>query len=87
MALLKRRERFVPYRKVDIIQMCVDDARLASAELSDFHDFCRILEVIFHYEFHQRLETLKNCYTPFNPDADTRPLHSYSLADTAEACE
>ena len=78
MALKGRKERFIPYRKADVIEMCVDDASLASDDLSDFRDFCGILEVIFHYEFHQHLETLKNCYAPFNPDADTRELHTYS---------
>lgn len=78
MTLKVRRERFIPYRKADVIEMCIDDAKLASAEISDFPDFCKILQVIFHYEFHQRLEILKNCYAPFNPDTDTRALHSYS---------
>ena len=54
--------------------MCLLDNRLTDSQKNAFNDLCRVLEAIFHYEFHRVLENLKNCYAPFNPDADTRPI-------------
>lgn len=65
-------DRFIPYRRSDIIKMCLDDKGLAPDQISEFQSFCEILCGIFHYEMHKSLETLKNCYAPFNPDKDTR---------------
>jgi len=58
--------------------MCITDARLSDDDQNLFRDFCRILESLIHFEFHHQLETLKDCYAPFNPDADTRLIHTYS---------
>jgi hypothetical protein len=68
------RQRFIPFRKADVIEMCLLDNRLTDSQKNAFNDLCRVLEAIFHYEFHRVLENLKNCYAPFNPDADTRPI-------------
>jgi hypothetical protein len=73
--------RYIPFRKSDIIEMCSREARLSESHVKEFQDLCQILEALFHFEFHKRLETLKNCYAPFNPDADTRAVFSYSEAD------
>lgn len=74
-------DRFIPFSKTDVIEMCLKDAQLAQAEAEGFRDFCRILEALFHFEFHARLEKLKGCYRPFNPDADTRQVLHYSDAE------
>ena len=71
------RDRFIPFRKADIITMCANDPGLTDSEAKKFREFCRILDALFHFEFHHNLETLKNSYAPFNPDADTRPLVEY----------
>ena len=71
------RNRFIPFRKADIVAMCCDGSGLTAREAEEFREFFRILEALFHFEFHRNLETLKNCYAPFNPDADTRPLTEY----------
>jgi hypothetical protein len=68
------RQRFIPFRKADVIEMCLLDNRLTDSQKHAFSDLCRVLEAILHYEFHRVLENLKNCYAPFNPDADTRPI-------------
>ncbi len=62
---------FIPFRKADIVEMCMRDGALKATDQADFREFCRILEAYFHYEYHARLEKLKNCYAPLNPDADT----------------
>ena len=68
------RSRFIPFRKADIVTMCVDEAGWTADETEQFREFSRILDALFHFEYHRNLETLKNCYAPFNPDADTRLL-------------
>lgn len=70
-----KRQRFIPFRKADLIDMCLLDDRLPEGQPPAFREFCRILEALLHYEFHRVLENLKNCYAPFNPDADTRFIH------------
>ena len=72
------RDRFIPFRKTDIIAMCCEDSRLHAEDIEEFRQLCRILEAHFHFEFHRRLEALKNCYAPFNPDADTRLVGDYT---------
>ncbi len=73
-----KRDRFIPFRKADVVEMCIKDARLEETEIKEFKKFCQILEALFHFEFHSRLERLKTCYGPFNPDADTRKVYNYS---------
>ena len=68
----RAKQHFIPYRKADIIEMCLTGDLLPVSLHQRFRDFCRILESVFHFEFHTRLETIKNAYAPFNPDADTR---------------
>jgi hypothetical protein len=75
------RNRFIPFRKTDVVDMCADESKLTPDKVSAFREFCQILEAIFHYEFHKTLEQLKTCYAPFNPDADTRNLVAYSPAE------
>lgn len=70
--------RFIPFRKADIVEMCIADARLSDLDQKLFRDLCRILESLIHFEFHHQLEMLKDCYAPFNPDADTRLIRPYS---------
>ena len=71
------RNRFIPFRKADIVAMCCDGSDLKAGEAQEFRELYRILEALFHFELHRSLETLKNCFAPFNPDADTRPLTEY----------
>jgi hypothetical protein len=72
------RDRFIPFRKTDIITMCCEDSRMNAGDGEEFRELCRILEALFHFEFHRRLEALKNCYAPFNPDADTLLIGDYT---------
>ncbi|NMP30650.1 DUF3754 domain-containing protein [Thalassotalea sp. M1531] len=70
-------DRFIPFRKQDIITMCqqeVADGQSANA----FQQFCDILASVFHFQYHEQLEALKNDYAPFDPNADTKLLTPYS---------
>lgn len=71
MATYNDREAFIPYRRADLIDMCVEDGRLAEADVPTFKEFCAILSAYYHFEFHHHLEVIKKNYAPFNPDADT----------------
>lgn len=70
-------ERFIPFRKQDIIKMC-------SQELSDkssthsFEQFCQLLSSVIHFDYHELLESLKNDYAPFDPNADTLALNEFT---------
>ena len=76
--------RFIPFRKADIIEMCINDARLSEHDQNLFRQFCHILGSLIHFEFHHQVEMLKDCYSPFNPDADTRVNHDYSEQEKKE---
>ena len=58
--------------------MCIEDGRLKEEDQQKFREFCEILSAYYHFEFHEKLETLKDNFTPFNPDSATKPLHSPS---------
>ena len=67
--------RFIPFRKADIVQMCLQENRLAGQE-DDFRQLAHMLGSVFHFEFHQVVEALKDSYAPLDPDADTRSIDS-----------
>ena len=52
--------------------MLLLEQRLDEPQAAQFRQFCQILQSIFHFDFHQRLESLKDAYAPLNPDRDTR---------------
>jgi Protein of unknown function (DUF3754) len=72
-------ERFIPFRKSDVVTMCVDE--VPSAEQAPFRSFVELLESLLHQEFRGRLEALKDAYCPFNPDADVRTVREPSAAE------
>lgn len=75
------RSRFIPFRKADVIEMCINDSRFSESDQNSFREFCRILESLIHFEFHHQAEMLKDCYAPFNPDADTQSIYTYTMEE------
>lgn len=69
------KQRFIPYRKTDIIKLCADDGYLSASDLESFNDVCQLISSIFHFKFHTNLELLKECYAPVNPDLDTKSVY------------
>jgi hypothetical protein len=59
---------FIPFRKSDIIQMCLAEGALPASEHKSFQEFTTILSALYHHEYHDRLETLKDTYAPLSPD-------------------
>jgi hypothetical protein len=76
-------DRFIPYRKQDIIEMCLRELQLDDSELS-FRQFSDLLSNSLHVEYHQTLESLKNDYAPFDPNADTKQLDPYTTEQKAD---
>ena len=74
----QNRHRFIPFRKADVIEMCINDSRLSKHDQNLFRQLCHILGSLIHFEFHHQVEMLKDCYSPFNPDADTQSNYDYS---------
>jgi len=83
-ALTAERQRFIPFRRRDVVDLCV--AELGEREgASELRHLARILAATFHFEYHERLEALKDAYAPFDPDPDTRSVRSLSEAEVADA--
>jgi hypothetical protein len=72
MASYDDREAFIPYRRTDLIELCLEDGQLDAVEAQKFREFCSILSAYYHFQFHGYLESLKDNYAPFDPDADTK---------------
>lgn len=66
------REAFIPYRRADLVELCLEDGQLSAAASQTFRDFCFLLAAYYHFKFQSYLEGLKDNYAPFNPDAATR---------------
>lgn len=75
-------KRYIPYRKHDIIEMCLSGSGLDAAQAEQFRLFSQLLQHVFHYEYQALQEQLKNAYAPVNPDADTRKLELNRLDNT-----
>jgi hypothetical protein len=80
MAVYDDREAFIPYRRTDLIELCIEDGKLPAADHQKFRGFCEILSAFYHFKFHRMLEILKDNFAPFNPDSDTKS----SLAPTPQ---
>ena len=78
-------ERFIPFRKSDVVTMCADE--VTDEEREPFRAFVELLESLLHHEFRGRLEALKDAYFPFNPDADVRTVREPSAAERDAAQE
>ena len=72
MAIYQDREAFIPYRRQEIIELCLRDGKLSPQQAQKFRDFCQILAAYYHFKFHHLLENLKSNFTAFNPDADLK---------------
>ena len=74
MAEFADREHYIPLRKADLIQLLARDPQLTVQERQPFQAFCRLITAIYHVQYLEELEKLKDAYAPFDPDSETRPL-------------
>ena len=65
------RDHFIPVRKIDVLNAVIAQGALASEpEREKFRQFCRLLGAIYHYQYFDQLERLRNDYFYFSPDTD-----------------
>ncbi len=65
------RDHFIPVRKIDVLDAVIAHGGLTGeAERGQFRQLCRLLAAIYHYQYFERLERLRNDYFYFNPTLD-----------------
>lgn len=74
MAAHSDREHFIPIRRSELVALLC--RQLPPGEDAVFRRFCDLLCDRVHIEFYRLLEHLKDDYAPFDPDSDTKELHS-----------
>jgi hypothetical protein len=74
MAEYQDREHYIPLRKSDLVELLCKDQKLDAREREPFRQFCRLVSAVWHFEYLETLEKLKDAYAPFDPDAVTVPL-------------
>ncbi|HLA21359.1 MAG TPA: TMEM143 family protein [Pseudolabrys sp.] len=67
-----QRDRVIALRKSDLIGGLLAEGRLAEAEHARLRQFGRMLGAIFHYEYFEELERLREAYFHFDPEVDPR---------------
>ena len=66
--------RFIPFRRSDIVAMCLSGGRLDEARAQQFSLGRGQIEDHFQRDFHHIKQQLKDAYAPLDPDADTRAV-------------
>ena len=79
----EHRDQFIPMRKADLISTLLERGELA--EPDKFRQLCRLLASIFHYEYFEQLERLRDDYFYFNPQIDTHKRFETMTLDAAYA--
>ncbi len=64
--------RFIPFRRSDILRMCLADGQLDDQQHAQLHQASDLINTQFQQEFHSIRQQLKEAYSPLDPDADTR---------------
>ena len=64
--------RFIPFRRSDIVAMCLLEGRLDDTREQQFRQACSNIEDYFMRDFHRIKQQLKDAYAPLDPDADTQ---------------
>lgn len=79
--------RFIPFRRRDIVDMCLAENRLAGSRLDEFRRAAKLIDEYFQRDFHTLKQQLKDAYAPVDPDADTRCVEGLRDAETCDLAE
>jgi len=71
-------QRFIPISKSDLIQSCLDELSSTGQDAEEFTSLVKLISSTLHFEYHQKLETLKSAYAPFDTNLDTISLSPVS---------
>jgi hypothetical protein len=74
MAVYADRNAFIPYRRSDLVELCIAEGKLNTQQAQKFREFSEILAAYYHFEFHRDLESIKESFAPFNPDSATKSI-------------
>ena len=67
------RDHFIPARKIDVLDALIaHGAKAGGHDPEKFRQLARLLGAIYHYEYFDQLERLRNDYFYFNPEIDAR---------------
>lgn len=79
------RDHYIPVRKIDVLEALVAHGALAAeADQQKFRTFCRLIGAIYHHQYFDQLERLRNDYFYFSPDLDRlHPRFDESTLDAA----
>ena len=78
------RDHFLPVRKGDVLHALMLERSLRDEpEREKFRQLCRLLGAIFHYEYFDCLERLRNDYFYFNPEHDGHARFDRATIDRA----
>jgi hypothetical protein len=78
------RDQFIPIRKSDIVSALTKSGLLIGPEQHEkFQQLCRLLGAIFHYEYFEWLEKLRDDYYYFNPEIPLDPKRDPQAVEQA----
>jgi hypothetical protein len=67
-----QRDRFIPLRRSDIIDGLIAEGRLDAAGQARLRQLARMLGAIFHYQYFEELDRLREVYFYFDPELDPK---------------
>jgi hypothetical protein len=67
-----QRDRFIPLRKSDIVDGLIAEGRLDEAGQARLRQLARMLGAIFHYQYFEELDRLREVYFYFDPELDPK---------------
>jgi hypothetical protein len=79
----EQRDRVIPLRKLDLIDGLVAEGRLSEADQATLRQLARMLGAIFHYQYLEELDRLRDIYFQFDPEIDPQacgPLQDIEAA-------
>lgn len=78
------RDHFIPARKIDVLNAMIAQGALGSEpERDKFRQFCHLLGAIYHYQYFDQLERLRNDYFYFSPYLDGHPRFDTATVERA----
>ncbi|MEM1152627.1 MAG: TMEM143 family protein [Pseudomonadota bacterium] len=78
------RLRFIPFRRADVIDMCLSEEDLSESDRSRFVDIAQYIQDHFAEEFSRLREQIKSAYALLDPDSDTRLLPAFTRPELEE---
>ncbi len=80
-------EHFIPFRAEDLRRLLLNSPEMQDQNRRLFEKICILIQRYYHLAFQKQLNTLKDCYAPFNPDRDTLPIGEESASVLREKQE